>query len=422
MDGLYPTVILYGSHLWAGNITKTNAEKLKRLNRLALLGFSKVHKGTPTASLETIYDVPPIHLVAMELGFSATDRILKATKVSWSGVGPRKKGHLLAIQERKPDLPNGASDLDNTFTHNWETKALISQNPAAPESRTRTEVFTDGSKMEGKTGCGLSVQQNGVEIFGGKFGLPPYTSVYQAELYAIEKALIYLDTFNIRGPVTIHTDSLSAIHALQKHEIVSHQCLQTINRINLYGTHNDLRIHWIKAHAGNPGNERADELAKAGTKLPPPCTLVKLSLKSRKLMYREHTYLSWDQEWQQASNDYKRTRVWFPKLHPTLSRQMFKLSRHDLASCVQWITGFCNLQRHKHKKNPLVSDICRLCHTDAETPEHLSFFCPRLLHLRSSIFHVWEGPPPSWTPANLIRFINAKPCADLLIDHTDYDN
>ena len=90
--------------------------------------------------------------------------------------------------------------------------------------------------MEGRTGCGFSVRQGGAEIFGGKFGLPPYTSVYQAELYAIEKALTYLGAFNIRGPVTIHTDSLSAIHALQKHEITSHQCLQTLNRINLYGT------------------------------------------------------------------------------------------------------------------------------------------------------------------------------------------
>ena len=125
-------VILYGSHLWAGNITKTNADKLKRLNRLALLGFSHVHKGTPTASLEIIYDVPPIHLVALELGFSATDRILKASRVSWSGIGTRKKGHLLALQEKKPDLPPGASDLDNTFTHSWDVKALISQLPAKP--------------------------------------------------------------------------------------------------------------------------------------------------------------------------------------------------------------------------------------------------------------------------------------------------
>ena len=32
---------------------------------------------------------------------------------------------------------------------------------------------------------------------------------------------------------------------------------------------NQLSIHWIKAHVGHPGNERADTLAKLGTKLPP---------------------------------------------------------------------------------------------------------------------------------------------------------
>ena len=95
-------------------------------------------------------------------------------------------------------------------------------------------------------------------------------------------------------------------------------------------------------------------------------------------MYRENTYSLWAQERHNSAEDYKRTRIWFPDPHPTLSRQMFKLPRSELASCVQWITGFCNLQRHKHKKNPLEPDTCRLCQEAIETPEHLTFYCPRL--------------------------------------------
>ena len=92
--------------------------------------------------------------------------------------------------------------------------------------------------------------------------------------------------------MTIHTYSLSSIFALQAQEVVSLQCGETIKTINRYGRRNDLHIHWIKAHVGNPGNERADELAKKGTLLPPQSNIA-LSVRSRKKRYREHMRSKW---------------------------------------------------------------------------------------------------------------------------------
>ena len=186
--------------------------------------------------------------------------------------------------------------------------------------------------MDGKTGCGFTIQQHGTEILAGKYGLPPYTSVYQAELFAIEMAIRQLTNMSIRGPVTIHTDSLSAIQALQSPDIVSQQCLQTLEQINNYGAHNDLRIHWIKAHAGNPGNERADELAKAGTTLPAQHT-TKLSVRTRKAMYRSNTYQLWNTLWQQCPHKYKRSRVWLPQIPSLATKPLLALSRNELALC-----------------------------------------------------------------------------------------
>ena len=127
-------------------------------------------------------------------------------------------------------------------------------------------------------------------------GSPPFASVYQAELHAIQRAIERLESLSIRGPVTIHTDSLSSIFALQAQEIVSLQCGETIRAINRYGRRNDLRIHWIKAHVGNPWNERADKLAKQGTFLPPQSHIA-LSVRSRKKMYHEHMRSQWLSLW-----------------------------------------------------------------------------------------------------------------------------
>ena len=114
--------------------------------------------------------------------------------------------------------------LDYTIQTNWGLKAKVSVLPAKPEDATRTEVFTDGSKLNKKVGYGYTIQQNGKEITSGKMGLPPHASVYQAELHPIQKAVERLEELSIRGPVTVHTDSLSSIFALQAQEVVSLQC------------------------------------------------------------------------------------------------------------------------------------------------------------------------------------------------------
>ena len=95
-------------------------------------------------------------------------------------------------------------------------------------------------------------------------------------------------------------------------------------------------------------------------------------------------------------------------------------SRERLGTAVQWITGFCNLMRHRHKKNPELSDKCRLCKTQAETPEHISFHCPRLIPWRTDSFKTYCTTPESWSVPELVRFLRTAPIADLLVDETEY--
>ena len=57
---------------------------------------------------------------------------------------------------------------------------------------------------------------------------------------------------------------------------------------------------------------------------------------------------------------------------------------------------------------------------DMETPEHLSFYCPRLMRARVDIFHTFYGEPEKWSVGQVLRFIKTTGCKDLLIDHNDY--
>jgi ribonuclease HI len=104
-------------------------------------------------------------------------------------------------------------------------------------------------------------------------------SVFQSELYAIFKSLLYLKNSlnelenifknNQTIKIGLFSDSKSALMSLQQynnsnklvHEIKSiYKQLTSFSKISL-------NFHWIKSHVGYYGNEIADSLAKDGCNL-----------------------------------------------------------------------------------------------------------------------------------------------------------
>ncbi|GBL97639.1 hypothetical protein AVEN_49144-1 [Araneus ventricosus] len=120
-------------------------------------------------------------------------------------------------------------------------------------------IFTNGSKMGGRVDCAFVVFYNKTELYYRKFRLNASSTVFMTEVIAIQQAVQYVKA-NDLGQVNIISDSRSALMALSTVE----EARDMINNIkeDIKEYKGKITLTWIRAHMGNFGNERADQLAK----------------------------------------------------------------------------------------------------------------------------------------------------------------
>lgn len=135
------------------------------------------------------------------------------------------------------------------------------------------EIYTDGacSGNPGPGGWGVYLRwrEHEKELFGGE----PETTNNRMELMAAIQAL---ENLKRKGPVALYTDSTYVkdgitkwIHGWKRNgwrtsakKPVKNEDLWKRLEAALVG--HDVEWHWVKGHAGDPGNERADQLARDG--------------------------------------------------------------------------------------------------------------------------------------------------------------
>ena len=158
------------------------------------------------------------------------------------------------------------------------------------------------------------------------------------------------------------------------------------------------------------GNEKADELAKAGCQENEriPCKPGKSEVKSK---LKEECRNKWNQRWETrerpGGGSYgAQTRIWFPHLRPKQTADLLKLPRETLGRCIQYITGFGNFNGHSNCKDESIDYTCRLCEDGPETPTHLTLECEALAVKNLEImptFHSTGGG--DWTVSELVNFL-----------------
>jgi ribonuclease HI len=290
--------ITYASTVWWPRVRhKTSRAKLSKLQGLAYLGITGAMKTAPTAAIEVLLGLPPLHLAIKAQ--AGTYRL--SCNEQWKPKTIRY-GHAGKIRDMMKEtiLQMGADKMIPMHTFNkpfttWLPDRSEWGKGMLPLKKGEHIWYTDGSKTNEGTRvgvCGHGIKQS------LSFSLGQYTTVFQAEVYAIKARA----DENIRRcyrerNIYVLSDSQAAIKALHKCRINSKLVWDCI--LVTLVDHNKVQLIWVPGHEGIEGNESADQLAKRGSLHPfigpePPCGI---SEKVAKWSIRDWTCREHQKHW-----------------------------------------------------------------------------------------------------------------------------
>ena len=207
-----------------------------------------------------------------------------------------------------------------------------------------------------------------------------YCTVFQAETAAIKHAAEELITFK-NQQITFWSDSLSALQALSNKTHNNKSITDCHKALTKLTDENTIKLNWIKAHTGHCGNEKADELAKAGTVSSNlVCSLVPLN--HIKNMINDKVNNLTQTRWN--SNRHAHTDLILGNHHKKtlriLTNNLNNRTRYRTGICI--ITGNIGLNKHLHRINRSDTPNCPNCIDTEETVAHYIGQCPAYSRMR----------------------------------------
>ena len=274
--GIVRPMLAYAALIWGHAIEDDTIETLfRRVNRLAMNTIVKVPRSTPTRAMEIVLDVMPLHLHIHKEGLRIYFRLNHELPLQWGGVYSNKT-HAVShckfweLLAHDTGLQYSRDEVDEclvappSLNFTLESRSFIHM--AEYQEPADCNVYTDGSKLDGRAGAGVFAMRNGKTILETKYRLPDEATVYQAEVLAIKQAAKELQRIPDLTSVKFYVDSQAALRSFQATFLRSKLAFQMIEAVNGV-KHDSFTFVWTKAHIGTEGNERADALAKEGTKL-----------------------------------------------------------------------------------------------------------------------------------------------------------
>ena len=357
--GIVRPMLCYGAMIWGHRAPELEA-KLRRLNRMAFNTFACFPKSTPTKALEIILDVAPIHLVCRQMALATRLRLQDVIEFGWSGTNNKKThahSHLKHWQDVLDKYEINPCHTDRCSMVRWSAGFRVNQDSFSGETkhRTRTQynIYTDGSKIENQTGSGFATFTRGKEILAKHYRLPNHATVFQAEITAIAMAARSLRLLNPPDLkfAKFFVDSQAALMAVSNPMVNSKAVAYAIEELNaLASITKALTLVWIPAHKGHEGNERADQLAKAGVNSQDPDTAITVGKPSAAIKSELKTaiYRDWQQQWLDA-NEAHHTKGFYIGPNYAKAKFVYKLARLELGRFIRIVTGHNNLRYFQHR-------------------------------------------------------------------------
>ena len=221
-----------------------------------------------------------------------------------------------------------------------------------------THIYTDGSAEEAvrNGGSGVFVRTPTGQTFGYSNATGRKCSNFKAETSALQNAVAYIAEMKPQKTVIL-TDSKAALQSLTSNtpDQPIHQLLKDLQLLPHECT---VVLQWIPAHCGIPGNERADRLAKTGSKQLQPTSTSTYQEAKTLLRNRQKC------QWKKATGDYN------PSTDP-----INRLARHEQTTIFRLRTGHCGLRAHLKRIGIMDSALCD-CKEAEQTVHHILQDCP----------------------------------------------
>jgi ribonuclease HI/retron-type reverse transcriptase len=409
--------ITYGALVWAKSTrTKVVQTQLAKAQRLGLILTASMRQNTPTAGLEIITNVIPLHICIVELAVSTYNRIGRPPD-GWTGKTRQRLGHLRWLEIESRPIPTRIIQ-DRCVEHVWDRDFSVAIGDGDDDtSVSGLRCYTDGSLMT-NSGSGVAIFRHGVPA-------PIYTdckyvgtaTVFQAEVHAIqmacEQALTYPDV-----RVTIFSDSQAAILAIDNSCLRSRTVHEAVKALHVLGHQKLVHLQWIKAHNNSVGNDLADTMAKKGARTPTyqPSPILPMALVQVKAVTAEHTHSVWLKHWEQHK-PCRQTKLFFPAPDRFRSHEILRFTRKQTGTLIRAISGHNFMQYHRHNVHHWVDPECRLCQQADEESNHVIRECTAIVALRRQYFgEDYLDAGWAWEPAQLLDFLQDPEIAILEAD------
>lgn len=336
-------MVLYGSEVWGERAKDTRVVRhMEATQRPFLLSICRAYRTTATKSLQVISGIAPLWI---------TLQIRREAAVQLKGEGFEKR---VTPAHRPHPAERGLHQF------------LVRGPNEAPR---HVEVYTDGSKQEGKVGyAAVARDTDGGSTILVRKRMEDHNSVFQAEMAAIAQAVQWCrENIEQGSRVDICSDSKSALQAITTSihrdptALAIYKDLCRVREANV-----DVRLRWVKAHVGIPGNEEADAEAKRATRLDERTRHAKPRSAARNHS-RSRGHAAWQEDWNTTDRGRPTHRV-LPRVGTT---------PHDLSpEAVQMITGHGRFNSFYCRFNlRAVPETCICTLQEPDTPDHVMWRC-----------------------------------------------
>jgi ribonuclease HI len=395
MQWLYCSVVRpilsYGSVSWWHKAqTPTMIGKLNHLQRLGLLCMTGAMFTTPTAALECLCNLRPLHLYV-----EAEARAELFRLKNWGHFKPRSFGVdnfdklWQKIMESNP-LCNAPNDcmISKILTGRKFSVVLPTRDDWLTNDLQQAAdhlFFTDGSLCEELAGSGVFSDNPKTQL---ALHLGQNVSVFQAEVLAVSETAKFCEQYGLFNKrIFICSDSKASLLALSSFRFSSRLVLECWTSLQRLAENNSVTLVWVPGHSGIEGNEMADSLAREGSSKRPITSepVIPLSKSWFSANLQKWCLIAHSTYWNEI-NSCRQTKLLIKKpLSASECNSLLALKRPALRGLIGAITGHFYFNKHLNRMGLSQSPFCERCKEYEETAFHLICLCPRLAQRRNKV-------------------------------------